>query len=148
MIALVQRVKKAKVVINNQKCSKINYGMLIFLGIHKEDEKKNADSLVNKISSLRIFKDKNKKMNQNIQDVKGAVLVVSQFTLYAETKKGNRPSFLNAANPVLAKKLYNYFIDLLKINHDEVKTGEFGSDMQVQLINDGPVTLLLESKNE
>lgn len=145
MIALIQRVKETRVTINKKPYSKISDGVLIFLGIHKDDKKKDAEFLVNKLSLLRVFRDKNNKMNKNIKEAGGSILVVSQFTLYSDTKKGNRPNFLNAANSALAKKLYDYFIDLLKINHSNVKTGKFGADMQVQLINDGPVTLILES---
>ena len=146
MIALIQRVKEAKVTINKKPYSKINDGTLVFLGIHKDDKKRDAEFLVNKLSLLRIFKDENNKMNKNIKEARGSMLIVSQFTLYSDIKRGNRPSFLNAAPPVLAKKLYDYFVDLLKINHDDVKTGKFGADMKVQLINDGPVTLILESE--
>ena len=146
MIALIQRVKEAKVTINKKPYSKINDGVLVFLGIHKDDKKKDAEFLVNKLSLLRVFKDENNKMNKNIKEARGSMLIVSQFTLYSDIKRGNRPNFLNAAPPVLAKKLYDYFVDLLKINHDDVKTGKFGADMKVQLINDGPVTLILESK--
>ena len=146
MIALIQRVKEAKVTINKKPYSKINDGILVFLGIHKDDKKKDAEFLANKLSLLRIFKDENNKMNKNIKEAKGSMLIVSQFTLYSDIKRGNRPNFLNAAPPILAKKLYDYFVDLLKINHDDVKTGKFGADMKVQLINDGPVTLILESR--
>ena len=146
MIILVQKVKEARVVIHQQTYSKINEGILIFLGIHQNDTKKDVEYLVNKVGLLRIFTDEKNKMNKNIQDVNGSMLVVSQFTLCADIKNGNRPSFLNAAKYDLAKKWYDYFVDLLKINHNKIKTGKFGADMQVQLTNDGPVTLFMESE--
>ena len=145
MIILVQRVSEAKVIIEDKLYSSIDTGALIFLGIHTKDTKKDAEYLAKKLTLLRMFSDNNGRMNKRISEINGGILIVSQFTLYADIKKGNRPSFLNAAHPKLAKQMYNYFIDLLKINHNNVKTGKFGADMNIQLINDGPVTLLLES---
>ena len=117
--------------------------MLILIGISKNDNYEMAKQLANKIIKLRIFNDDNGKMNKNIMQIKGEVLVVSQFTLYADTNKGNRPSFINAAKPELAISLYNHFIDeLQKLISSKVRTGKFGADMNIELINDGPVTIL------
>ena len=146
MIIAVQRVLKAKVVINHSIYSSIDSGALIFLGVHTNDTEKDAQYLAQKISRLRIFADQGGKMNKNINQIEGSILVVSQFTLYGDTSKGNRPSFLHSANPDYAKELYDYFIDLLKMNKNIVKTGKFGSNMMIELVNDGPVTLILESK--
>ena len=143
---VVQRVTKASIIIENKIYNSINKGALLLLGVHKKDTKQDVEYLAKKINNLRFFNDKYQKMNQNINQIKGDILVVSQFTLYGNVSKGNRPSFINAATPKDAKILYNYFIDLLKINKYIVKTGKFGAKMQVELINDGPVTLILESK--
>ena len=149
MRVLVQRVTEAEVKINQSSYSKIQQGLLVFIGVEHEDEKKDADYLVQKITNLRIFEDVQKKMNLNINEVNGEIMVISQFTLHAKTKKGNRPSFINAASPEKAIPLYNYFCEQLDSRLDPgLKTGEFGADMQVQLINDGPVTLLLDSKEK
>ena len=147
MKIIVQRVIKASVIIENQIYNSINQGALLLLGVHNNDTKQDAKYLAKKINNLRLFNDENQKMNQNINQIEGSLLVVSQFTLYGDLSKGNRPSFINAATPQNAKILYDYFIDLLKINKYTVKTGKFGANMQVQLINDGPVTLILESKS-
>ena len=145
MKLVVQRVKKSNLKIKNKLYSSINAGMVILIGISKNDNYEMAKELANKIIKLRIFNDDNGKMNKNITEIKGEVLVVSQFTLYANTNKGNRPSFVNAAKPELAISLYNHFIDeLQKLISSKVKTGKFGADMKVQLINDGPVTIILE----
>ncbi len=119
--------------------------MVILIGISKNDNYEMAKELASKIIKLRIFNDDNGKMNKNIMQIKGEVLVVSQFTLYADTNKGNRPSFINAAKPELAISLYNHFIDeLQKLISSKVRTGKFGADMKIELINDGPVTIILE----
>ena len=145
MKLVVQRVKKSNLKIKNKLYSSINAGMVILIGISKNDNYEMAKELANKIIKLRIFNDDNGKMNKNIIQIKGEVLVVSQFTLYANTNKGNRPSFVNAAKPELAISLYNHFIDeLQKLISSKVRTGKFGADMKVQLINDGPVTIILE----
>jgi len=142
---VVQRVKKSNLKIKNKLYSSINTGMVILIGISKNDNYEMAKELANKIIKLRIFNDDNGKMNKNIMQIKGEVLVVSQFTLYADTNKGNRPSFINAAKPELAISLYNYFIDeLQKLIPSKVRTGKFGADMKIELINDGPVTIILE----
>ena len=145
MKLVVQRVKKSNLKIKNKLYSSINAGMVILIGISKNDNYEMAKELANKIIKLRIFNDDNGKMNKNIIQIKGEVLVVSQFTLYADTKKGNRPSFINAAKPELAISLYNHFIDeLQKLISSKVRTGKFGADMKIELINDGPVTIILE----
>ena len=145
MKLVVQRVKKSNLKIKNKLYSSINTGMVILIGISKNDNYEMAKELASKIIKLRIFNDDNEKMNKNIIQIKGEVLVVSQFTLYADTNKGNRPSFINAAKPELAISLYNYFIDeLQKLISSKVRTGKFGADMKIELINDGPVTIILE----
>ena len=145
MKLVVQRVKKSNLKIKNKLYSSINAGMVILIGISKNDNYEMAKELAKKITKLRIFNDDNGKMNKNIMEIKGEVLVVSQFTLYADTNKGNRPSFINAAKPELAISLYNHFIDeLQKLISSKVRTGKFGADMKIELINDGPVTIILE----
>tara|TARA_B100000686_G_C16695121_1_gene920021 strand:+ start:68 stop:514 length:447 start_codon:yes stop_codon:yes gene_type:complete len=147
MIALLQKVNKASVHIDKKLYSSINEGMLIFLGIHTEDTKDDAQYLVQKITQIRIFSDHNNKMNLDIQDTKGSILVVSQFTLYGNLKKGNRPSFIQSADPQIAEFLYNYFLSLLKEYKIKTETGKFGANMKVNLTNDGPVTLIIDTKN-
>ena len=145
MKLVVQRVKKSNLKIKNKLYSSINTGMVILIGISKNDNYEMAKELANKITKLRIFNDDNGKMNKNIMEIKGEILVVSQFTLYADTNKGNRPSFINAAKPELAILLYNHFIDeLQKLISSKVRTGKFGADMKIKLYNDGPVTIILE----
>ena len=145
MKLVVQRVKKSNLKIKNKLYSSINAGMVILIGISKNDNYEMANKLAKKIIKLRIFNDDNGKMNKNIVEIKGEVLVVSQFTLYADTNKGNRPSFINAAKPELAISLYNHFIDeLQKLISSKVRTGKFGADMKIEFINDGPVTIILE----
>ena len=145
MKLVVQRVKNANVSIENNIVGKINEGFLILLGIAPDDTKEKVDNMVNKITKLRIFEDENEKMNLSIKDINGELLIVSQFTLYANCKKGNRPSFIEAAKPEHAKPLYEYFINECRKENLNVQTGEFGADMQIELINDGPVTILLEN---
>ena len=145
MRLLVQRVKYANVKVNNEIIGKIDNGFLVFLGITHTDTEENADYLVQKLINLRVFEDENEKMNLSIQDIKGELLIISQFTLYADTKKsGNRPSFTDAAKPEQANKLYEYFIEKCKEKGIYTQTGEFGADMKVELLNDGPVTIMLE----
>ena len=145
MKAVIQRVNESSVSIDNKEVAKIGKGFLILLGISKDDNYEKADYLIKKIYNLRVFSDENDKMNLSIQDINGEILIVSQFTLYADCKKGNRPSFINAAPPENAIKIYKYFIDKCKKNNLNVQTGEFGANMKVQLINDGPVTIILEN---
>lgn len=144
MRLLIQRVKHAKVEVENETIGKINHGIVVLLGVTHEDTKEMADFLVNKLCNLRIFTDENKKMNLSIQDVQGELLIISQFTLYADTAKGNRPSFVQAANPNDAETLYEYFIEKCKEKNLKVEHGKFGAHMEVSLLNDGPVTILLE----
>lgn len=144
MKALIQRVKRASVTIEGELFSAINSGILVFLGVEKEDEKENAEKLAQKIVNLRIFEDENEKMNLSLKDVDGEILVVSQFTLCGDCKKGTRPSFDKAANPQKAVDLYEYFIKCIKDNNIPVKTGKFRAMMDVELVNDGPVTFWLE----
>ncbi|MFO7744667.1 MAG: D-aminoacyl-tRNA deacylase [Psychroflexus sp.] len=149
MRIILQRVKEASVEIDNQIAGSINQGFLIYLGVEGEDQQKDIDWLVKKVSNLRIFSDEDEKMNLNIKDVEGEILIVSQFTLYASTKKGNRPSFTKAAKPDLAKELYQSFIDSMnEAYHGNIQTGRFGSNMQVSSINDGPLTFILDSKEK
>ncbi|GAA58862.1 D-tyrosyl-tRNA(Tyr) deacylase [Pseudoalteromonas sp. BSi20652] len=143
MQGLIQRVKHAKVEINNQVVGEINNGILLLLGVEKYDDKKTADKLLHKVSNYRIFTDENDKMNLSLKDIKGELLVVSQFTLAADTKKGMRPSFSSAATPSQANELYEYFVAQAKELGLTIATGEFGADMQVSLCNDGPVTFNL-----
>lgn len=144
MKAIIQRVSRASVMIDNQLYSSINSGLCIFLGIHDNDKKLNVEKLVNKIINLRIFSDENHKMNQSILDIQGQILVISQFTLYADCAKGNRPSFKNAANKLIATPLYELFINLLKDKNLNVQSGKFGANMNIKLNNQGPVTLIVE----
>lgn len=145
MKLVVQRVKKAKVTVENKIVGEIDEGFLVLLGVKPTDTKKTADYLVKKLCNLRVFKDENDKMNLNIKQVKGSLLIVSQFTLYANCKEGNRPSFTDAAKPDKANELYEYFCNKCRENEIEVQTGEFGAHMQVELLNDGPVTIILEN---
>ncbi len=146
MKIVLQRVSEASVIINHLIHNEINSGLLILLGIEEEDSEKEADYLIQKISTMRIFSDSHEKMNLSIQDIQGEFLVISQFTLLANTKKGNRPSFIKAARPEKAIPLYEYFLENLKKHSNLiVKAGVFGADMKVKLINDGPVTILIES---
>lgn len=146
MRILVQRVSAGKVSIDSKVIGHIGKGYVVLLGVKEGDCEKEADLIASKLVNLRVMNDKNDKMNKSILDVSGEILVVSQFTLYADTKGGRRPSFINAANPDLAKRLYLYFIDKLKtLGVKNVQTGEFGAYMTVEIINDGPVTIMLDS---
>ena len=149
MRAVIQRVSEASVVIGKQKIADINQGLLILLGIEIEDAKEDALWLANKIVQLRIFQDKDDVMNKSIADVDGKAIVVSQFTLHAKTKKGNRPSYIKAARPEQAIPLYEQFKkDLSEAIGSQVQSGEFGANMKVSLINDGPVTIIIDTKNK
>ena len=143
MQGLIQRVKHAKVEVNNQVIGQIEQGILLLLGVEKADDNDAADKLLHKVSNYRIFTDESDKMNLSLKDMGGELLVVSQFTLAANTKKGMRPSFSSAATPSQANALYEYFVAQAKAQGISVATGEFGADMQVSLCNDGPVTFNL-----
>ena len=145
MRALLQRVSKAQVKVDDKIVGKINSGWLIFLGVHKLDSEKDVIHLNKKIKSLRGFSDTQGKMNLSLMDCKKEVLIVSQFTLYADCKKGNRPGFSNSASPDKAKKLYEQFCELFEQDLTVVEKGVFAADMKVELTNDGPVTFLIES---
>lgn len=147
MRVVVQRVLSAKVVVNRNVVGSIDSGLLVFLGISTEDSEKDADYLLKKITALRIFDDENGVMNKSLVDVKGELLIVSQFTLQANTKKGNRPSYIQAARPEKALPIYHYFLSRAEeIIAKEIASGEFGADMKVSLENDGPVTFVLDSR--
>ena len=145
MIALLQRVTSASVHINQQNYNTINQGLLIFLGIGHNDSIQDINYLVDKIINFRIFNDSKEKMNLSITDIQGEILLISQFTLLADTKKGRRPSFIKSANPKLAKNLYNLFIKELNQTNLIIKTGQFGAMMDIQLTNNGPATFILNS---
>ncbi|MFN5443262.1 MAG: D-aminoacyl-tRNA deacylase [Crocinitomicaceae bacterium] len=148
MRVVIQRVSEASVSIDSQVKAKIKQGLMILVGISSEDNQEDIDCLTQKIINLRIFNDENGKMNLSLLDVKGEVLLISQFTLFASTKKGNRPSFIQSAKPEIAVPLYEQLIESLKANGIEIKTGTFGADMKVSLTNDGPVTISIDSKNK
>lgn len=144
---LIQVVNEASVNVNNLTIGKIDKGYLIFIGISDLDTYELADKMIKKVANLRIFQDENGKTNLSIKDVNGSILAVSQFTLYADCKKGNRPSFINAGKPDLANDLYEYIKLKFKEDYDlHVESGEFGADMKVSLINNGPFTIMLDSK--
>lgn len=145
MKALIQRTSSAKVTVAEKEIAKIGNGLVVFLGVCQRDSSDDVKKLSQKLLDLRIFPDDQGKMNKSVLDIKGEVLLISQFTLCARTEKGNRPSFVDAANPKLAKNLYNEMVDYLS-NLIPTKTGQFGAHMQVSLTNDGPVTIMLDSK--
>lgn len=144
MKLVVQRVKKAEVKVDGNIIGKIDKGFLVLIGIKVGDTKEQADYLVKKLCNLRVFSDENDKMNLSIKDVKGKLLIVSQFTLYGDCSQGNRPSFIETARPEEANPLYEYFCNQCELNNIEVQKGIFGADMKVELINDGPVTIIIE----
>ncbi len=147
MKAVIQRISKASVTVENQLISKIDKGYLILLGVMDDDTKEDAEILAKKVSTLRVFEDGDGKMNLDIQNIDGEILAVSQFTLCADVKKGNRPSFSHSAEPNFANEMYDYFCDkLLENGVKDVKKGVFGADMKVELLNDGPVTILYDTE--
>lgn len=148
MRALVQRTKFCEISIDNQITAQTAYGMLILLGVEPDDTSLEIDYLIKKISNLRIFNDENEVMNKSIIDAKGEIMVVSQFTLMANTAKGNRPSYIHAARPEVAIPLYEEFIAKMKTTNLKVETGVFGADMKINLLNDGPVTIWFDTKNK
>ena len=147
---LIQRVTEASVTVDQQMIGKIGKGFLVFIGVCQNDTKEIADKMVKKLLGLRIFEDENGKTNLDIKTVSGSLLLVSQFTLYADCRKGNRPSFINAGSPDQANELYEYIIGLCRMefpdNYSRVQTGSFGADMKIQLLNDGPFTVMLDSE--
>lgn len=149
MISVIQRVSEASVEIKNQVCAKINNGLLVLVGIEEADNREDIDWLANKIVNLRVFNDAAGVMNVSIKDDGGDIILVSQFTLHASTKKGNRPSYIKAAKPEIAIPVYKNFIKALQEALGKpVQTGEFGADMKVLLINDGPVTIIMDTKSK
>ncbi len=144
MKLVIQRVKEANVTVDEKVIGKISKGYVVLLGVGKEDTKETADFYINKLLKLRIFEDNQGKTNLSLADVSGELLVISQFTLYADASKGNRPSFINAAPPAEAKELYDYFVNRCKEQGYTVETGSFGADMKVSLVNDGPFTIILD----
>ena len=145
MIGLIQRVSTASVSVDDITIGKIDQGILLLLGVEKNDDEKIAQRLVDRVLGYRIFEDKTGRMNLSLKDIQGELLVISQFTLPADTRKGTRPSFTPAAEPVLGKQLYEFFITQAKLSMQTVQSGEFGADMQVSLINNGPVTFWLQA---
>ena len=148
MRLVIQRVTNAEVKVDGKITGKIGKGFLVLLGIKTGDTKEEADYLVKKLCNLRVFEDENEKMNLALKDVGGELLIVSQFTLYGDCSGGNRPSFIEAARPEVAEPLYEYFCDECKKNGINVEKGIFGADMKVNLLNDGPVTIIIESKEK
>lgn len=146
MRIVLQRVKKASVFAGERMLGSIGEGFLILLGVSDSDSEETADKMADKICRLRIFQDENGKTNCSLSDVGGALLVVSQFTLYADCRKGNRPSFIRAGAPEAAERLYEYFVERCRTHIEQVEHGAFGADMQIDLINDGPFTLMLDSE--
>lgn len=145
MRVVIQRVRKASISVDQKILGEIQIGLLVLLGIDKNDNEANADKLIQKILNYRIFVDNKGKMNLSVSDIKGGILLVSQFTLSADTNKGLRPSFSSAASPEKAKVLYQYFVQKIRQHYSIIETGIFGADMQISLINDGPVTFVLDT---
>ncbi|WP_317932479.1 D-aminoacyl-tRNA deacylase [Halioxenophilus sp. WMMB6] len=145
MKSVIQRVKQASVTVAGEVVGSIDQGLLVLVGVEQQDSEVEADKLLKKLLQLRIFADSEGKMNCNVQQIGGGLLLVSQFTLAADTRKGNRPGFSGAAPPELAERLYNYMVDQARAQHSPVATGIFAADMQVALINDGPVTFLIDT---
>jgi D-tyrosyl-tRNA(Tyr) deacylase len=146
MRIVIQRVKEAKVTVEDQCIGSINKGFLILLGVGSEDSKATADRYIDKILKMRIFADENGKTNLSLKEVQGEILVISQFTLYADCRKGNRPDFIHAAPAAKARELYEYFLEKIKVSLGKVEAGEFGAHMEVSLVNDGPFTIVLDER--
>ena len=144
---VIQRVKNASCTVDNQVIGEIQQGFCVFIGVSNEDNTEIADKMIKKLIGMRIFEDENGKTNLSLADVNGSLLLISQFTLYADCKKGNRPSFTNAGNPELANSLYEYIIEKCKEQVPNVQTGSFGADMKISLLNDGPFTIVLDSRD-
>lgn len=148
MRAVVQRVKEAGVKVDNKIVGKISKGLLVFLGVGEEDSEIDLNYLVHKILGLRIFQDENDKMNLSVQDINGEILVISQFTLYGDVRKGKRPSFIKSAHPEIGNRFYEEFITKINESGVTVESGKFGAHMDIDLINDGPVTILIDSNKD
>ena len=149
MRTIIQRVEQAEVKIDGKSTGKINQGLLVLIGFEEEENQEDFDWIIKKIIQLRIFNDENQVMNKSVQDIEGEILVVSQFTLHANSKKGNRPSYIRAAHPEIAIPYYEKFISEIEVFFGKkVQTGEFGADMKITLLNDGPVTIILDSKTK
>ncbi len=149
MRLVIQRVRKASVEVEREIVGSIQQGLMVLIGIEEDDMQMDADYLVSKLIGMRIFSDSEGKMNLSVCDIKGDILLVSQFTLHAQTAKGNRPSFIRAARPEKAIPLYEYFIEQTKLKSSlDVQTGKFGADMQIEMSGDGPVTIIIDSKNK
>ncbi|MGI5958232.1 MAG: D-aminoacyl-tRNA deacylase [Massiliimalia sp.] len=147
MKAVIQRISRAEITINGTQTRKVGNGLCVLLGVIQGDEKEQAEFLAKKIYELRIFTDENDKMNLSLKDIDGEMLIVSNFTLGADCSHGRRPSYTNAARPEVAEPLYQYFVEQVKaLGIKQVQTGEFGADMQIELVNDGPVTIILDTK--
>ena len=146
MRAVVQRVSSSRVTVDDRVTGEINEGLLVLLGVTHEDTSKDVDYMIDKVLNLRIFEDENEKMNLSLKDIGGELLVVSQFTLYGDCRKGRRPNFTNAAKPDLANELYEEFIEKASKQNIKVGTGKFGANMMVELTNEGPVTILIDSE--
>lgn len=144
---VIQRVQHASVTVDGEKIGEIGHGFLVLIGVSQTDTREIADKMIKKLIGLRIFQDENDKTNLNLQSVNGSLLLVSQFTLYADCRKGNRPSFINAGAPVLAEELYEYIIEKCRQEVSIVEHGSFGADMKVELLNDGPFTVILDSED-
>ena len=149
MKAVIQRVSQSSVTINNEIVAQIQQGLLVLVGIEDADNQEDINWLTSKIANLRIFEDENEVMNLSLKDINGEMIVVSQFTLHAATKKGNRPSYIKASKPEIAIPLYESFVQQMEIElGKKVQTGQFGADMKVRLVNDGPVTIIIDTKNK
>lgn len=148
MKIVIQRVSKADVSVDGNLIGKISNGLLLLVGFHNDDTIADIDYAVKKILNMRIFEDENQKMNKSLIDNNYDILSISQFTLYANTRRGNRPSFSDAAKPEFAKNMYNLFNSAIETNYKKIQTGIFGADMKVNLLNDGPVTIILDTKNK
>ncbi|MBQ3475465.1 MAG: D-tyrosyl-tRNA(Tyr) deacylase [Bacilli bacterium] len=147
MRVVVQRASNVSILIDNKETRSIDKGLVVLLGITKDDNENDIDYIIKKITNLRIFEDDNEKMNYSVKDIKGSLMIVSQFTLYADTKKGNRPFFGERISFEDAKKIYDVFIEKLKQEDVSFTTGKFGSDMRITLTNEGPVTIIIDSRN-
>ena len=145
MRAIVQRISQGKVSVDGEVIAECGQGLMVLLGVTHGDTKEDADLLADKIAKLRIFSDENDKMNLSVTDVNGGIILVSQFTLYASYRKGNRPDYMNSASPDVAEPLYEYFAERLRTHTDNVSTGQFGAHMMLDFINDGPVTIIIDS---